>query len=157
MLRVLTFKSFLACLVGLITPWLVILEYELIFGNADKIQLFIQPSYEKIFQFYNHTSISVTIIIILLFVFVLSLFSALNHYIKMKIYTRKQYQVFIFSGIYLTVLMAATGTSIELTPILAIPFSIIISHFIDNMKSWIWKNLILFSLIVSLILGQVFL
>lgn len=157
LLRLLTFKSFLASVIGVLLPWVYLLGYELALGDTANILVYLQPSAEKILKGYTHSTVSIVLIVELVLLFVLSLFSILNTYGKKKIFTRKQYQVFVFTSIYLVILMALTGSNMELIPLLAIPFAIIIAHFIDNISSWLWQNITLICLVVSLVIGKLFL
>ncbi len=157
LLRLLTFKSFLASLLGVVLPWMYLWGYELALGDTSNVLIYLQPSADKILNGYNHTLVSIVIIAVVILIFIFSLFSILNTYGKKKIFTRKQYQVFVFAGIYLLVLMAVTGPNMVLMPLLAIPFAMIIAHFIDNISSWLWQNIILSCLVVSMIIGKLFL
>lgn len=156
-LRVITFKSLLATLIGIILPWLFTLGYYLALGNMSDYFEYLHFSLGKIIQYYNHSAFSIIYLVTIIGLFIISLFSIFSEYGKKKIFTRKQYQVFIFSGIYITFLMAITGTNIEFIPLLAFPYAIIISHLIDHIRSWIWQNIILIWLFVIAIMGQIFL
>lgn len=156
-LRAISFKSFLATIIGIILPWLFTLGYYMTIGNMSDYFKYLNFSYAKITQHFDHSTFSIIYLVTIVFLFIIALFSIFSEYGKKKIFTRKQYQVFIFVGIYITFLMAATGTNIEFIPLLAFPYAIIISHLIDHIRSWVWQNIILIWLFVVAILGQVFL
>ncbi len=155
-LRVLSFKAVLASLIGLILPWLFVYGYTLFFDETSTFYSYFEFSPERIFNLYSHNMASILFFGILILIFIAALLSVFNEYGKKKIFTRKQYQVFVFSGIYLTALMILTGTSMDLLPIVAVPTSIIIAHLLDHIRSWIWQNVIVISLFITIILGQLF-
>lgn len=156
-LRVMSFKSLLASLIGFVLPWLLLLGFELAFGELVNLSSYVHPTIDRFFHYYNHTPVSIGIIILMVLIAVFSFFSALSEYGKKKIFTRKQYEVFLYATIYIMVIMTITGTSIEFLPIMAVSFSILMAHFIDNITSWLWQNIVLISLVIGMLLGQLFL
>ncbi len=157
LLNTISFKSILSSIIGFIVPWLFILGYELLFGSLDQFVTFLQMKTEKISNVYAHNIHSTIFLSIIALVYIIGLFSVINHYGTKKIFTRKQYQVFIISSIYLIALMIFSGIGTTLMPLICIPVTFIIAHLIDQTRSNLWKNGILLALILSLVLGQVFL
>ncbi len=156
-LNTFSFRSFLACIVGIIVPWLFILGYELLYGSPEQFVTFLQMKTDKITSTYTHNIHSAIFLSIISLFYLIGLFSVINHYGTKKIFTRKQYQVFIISSLYLILLMIFTGTGTALMPIMCIPVTFIISHLIDQLKSRLWQNVIFITLIISSILGLLFL
>jgi len=156
-LRVSSFKSLLASIIGIILPWLFTFAYYIITKNTNAYFEHLNFTFNKIVQYFSHSTFSIIFLVTIVFLFIVALFSIFGEYGKKKIFTRKQYQVFIFSGIYISLLMVITGINIELIPLLAFPYAITISHLIDHIRSWVWQNIILIWIFIVAILGQVFL
>jgi hypothetical protein len=149
-----SFKSLLASIIGLIVPWLFVLGYELLFGNLTNFVNYLTPTADKFFNAYEHSMLSYLYIGGMVFLFLIGMFSAYG--IK-KIYTRKQYQAFIISSLYISAIMVLSYTSIELTPVVSISFALIISYLLDTLKSWIWQNVFFAALLILVIIGQIYL
>jgi len=156
-LRVGSFKSLLASILGLIVPWLLLTSYELLFDNVSHVSNYMSFSLDKVMQSYHHNIYSLFYLITLSLLFIIALFSVINDYGKKKIFTRKQYQSFIFSGLFLASAMLITGFGVDFMPLIAIPFSIVIAHLIDHITSKLWQNITILSLITITVIGQLFL
>jgi hypothetical protein len=156
-MHAISFKSFLASIIGLIVPWLFVLGYELLFGSIINVVNYLTPTSEKIIGSYTHSVYSYVYIGGVFFLFLISMFSVINAYGTKKIYTRKQYQAFILLSLYISAIMAISSAYIELIPLIAIPFAIILSHLLDGIKSWIWQNVLFAVLLTLVVIGQIFL
>ncbi|WP_075590994.1 DUF6427 family protein [Labilibacter marinus] len=153
-LRLINIKTFLAALIGLVLPWLFLLGYALTWGSIAEYNSYLQFSWDKIYEVFPHTAVSLGYLITLAFIFILALFSVIGAYGTKKIYTRKQYQVFIFSALYIIGVELISGLNFSLMPMLAVPLSILIAHLIDNIRSSFWQNTLLIGLAVVTIVGQ---
>ncbi|TLX73031.1 hypothetical protein E9993_16340 [Labilibacter sediminis] len=156
-LRVVTFRSFLATSIGIILPWLLTFGYYFTIGHTDEFIQHLSFSVEKIAHFTRLQTPEIAYLISIAFIFLIALFSVINAYGTKKIFTRKQYQIFVFCGIYISLVMLVTGINMDYFPILAFPYAIIISHLIDHIRSWVWQNIFVVLLFAIAISGQIFL
>ncbi len=157
LLRVLTFRSFLASIIGFILPWLFILGYELALGSIDEFLSYLQPTQEKLLCTYSFTQTSLIYFGILLLLLLSSVFKALNELSKRKIFTRKQYNTIIISSVYIVFLIVLTGGCKEFLPVLSVFVSLLLAHLIDRISSWVWQNIFFFSIVAITVFGQLFL
>ncbi len=157
LLRVLSFRSFLASLIGFILPWLFILGYQLALGNVDEFLLYIQPTKDKLLCTYSFTVSSLIYFGVLLVLLLSSIVKALNEIGKRKIITRKQYISIIISAVYIVTLVVSTGGCRELLPVLSVFLSLLLAHLIDKVGSWVWQNILFFSIVALTVFGQLFL
>lgn len=142
-LRLLNLKSFLASLIGFVLPWLFLLGTELIWGSIPDFFQYMSFSWTKVAQAFQHSTFGWIYMISIAFLFFIGALSVASAYGTKKIFTRKQYLVFIFAGLYMVAFMLATGLNANLISLLAVPFSIVIAHFIDHIRSVLWKNIAL--------------
>ncbi len=156
LLRVLTFKSFLASIIGFILPWLFILGYEMAFGSVKEFVEYINPTHEKLFCAYSYSQVALIYFGILLLLVLISIVKTLNELGKRKIFTRKQYNTIIVSAVYIVGLIVATGGCKEFLPLLSVFVALLIAYLIDSVSSWIWQNIFFFSVIALTIFGQLF-
>ncbi|MGQ1785282.1 MULTISPECIES: hypothetical protein [unclassified Saccharicrinis] len=156
-LRLLNFKSFLAAIIGLILPWLFLLGYELVWGSIPEYFKYLGFSWSKIFDSHYHTTFLLIYLMAMAFIFLVALFSVIGAYGTKKIYTRKQYQVFVFCGLFFSGVMGASGLNLEFLIMVALPFSIIIAHLIDNIRSLLWQNIVVVTMLAIPVFGQIFL
>ncbi len=155
-LRLLTFKTLLASLIGLIVPWLFLLGYSLSFGEGIYEYLdYLKLTIDKIYHLYQHQSHTVYLLSTIGFILLIAILSVISAYGTKKIYTRLQYQVFIYSAIYLTGVMLFTGLNVDLLPLLGISYAIIIAHLIDYIRSVVWQNIVISCLFLIAIVGQI--
>ncbi len=154
-LRLLNFKSFLASLIGFILPWLLLLGTELIWGSLPDYFHYLSFSWDKVALSFQHSTFSWTYLVSIAFIFFIASLSVARAYGTKKIFTRKQYLVFIYAALYIAGLMLITGLNINMITLLAVPFSIVIAHLIDHIRSVLWKNIALACLILLSITGHI--
>lgn len=155
-LRLLNFKSFLASLIGFVLPWLFLLGSELIWGSMSDYFHYSDFTWDKVAHGFQHTALSWAYLLSIAFIFFIAALSVARAYGTKKIITRKQYLVFIYAALYIIGLMLVIGLNINMITLLAVPISIVIAHLIDHIRSVLWKNIVLASLMVLSIAGHVF-
>ncbi len=156
-LRLLNFKSFLASLIGFVLPWLFLLGTELIWGSLADCFYYLNFSWDKIAHGFQHTSFSWAYLVSIAFIFFIGALSVVRDYGTKKIFTRKQYLVFIYAALYIAALMLITGLNINMITMLAVPFSIVIAHLIDHIRAVLWKNIALACLMLLSLAGHILL
>ncbi|WP_161636323.1 hypothetical protein [Saccharicrinis fermentans] len=156
-LRLLNVKSFLAAIIGLLLPWLFLLGYELGFGSISNFFSYINFSWLKIFESNDHPLFMLGYLATIAFIFLIALFSVLGAYGVKKIYTRKLYQVFIFCGLYFVGMLGISGLNIEWVILVALPFSVLVAHLLDQIRSLVWQNVVITAMILIPIVGQILL
>ncbi len=154
-LRLMNLKSFLATIIGLMLPWFFLLGYELIWGSIVNYLGYLAFSWDKISKLYTYTPFSWGYLVAIAFIFIIALFSVFRAYGSKKIFTRKQYQALIFTGLYIAALLSITGVDMEVITLAAVPFSIIIAHLIDYIRSVLWRNILFVLLMAITIAGQI--
>ncbi|SMO60118.1 hypothetical protein SAMN06265379_103253 [Saccharicrinis carchari] len=154
-MRLLNFKSFLAMLIGLVLPWLFLLGTELIWGGLPDFFSHISFSWGKITETYQHTTFNLIYLVAIAFIFIISILSVISAYGTKKIFTRKQYLVFIYSTLYLSGVLLFTGIHLEIFILLAVPSSIVIAHLINKIRSIWWQNILVAYLFLLAIAGQI--
>ncbi|MCW3806090.1 DUF6427 family protein [Plebeiibacterium marinum] len=156
-LRVLSFKSFLASLIGFVLPWLFVFGYELMWGNMSEYLLLLKPLIVKFSGDFGYTLESFIYFGLIVLLFIASMVTAINELGKKKIFTRKQFVSLIWISVYIVALVPVTGGSVEFITLAAISLSILIAHLINSINSWIWRNIFFFSVVALTVLGQLFL
>ncbi len=156
-LRLLNFKSFLATIIGFLLPWLFLLGSELIWGSIPDYFHYLSFSWDKVVHGFQHNSFSWAYLVSISFIFFIGALSVVRAYGTKKIFTRKQYLVFIYTALYIAVLMLVTGLNINMITMLAVPFSIVIAHLIDHIRSVLWKNIALACLVLLSLAGHILL
>ncbi len=156
-LRVLSFKSFLAAIIGLVLPWLLLWGYALSLGNMADYYNYLSFSIDKLFHLYKgYNDLVLIILLTVAFIYLIGLFSVIGSYGSKKIFTRKQYQVFIYCSLYLMAFMVLTGAHFQFLTIVMVPVAIIIAHLLDSIRSVLWKNTLFILLIATTLIGQIF-
>ena len=156
-LRILSFKSFLATIIGFILPWIFVLGYELALGSIDDFLFYIEPTKQKLIWSYDFSSITLIYFGVLLLLLFVSIIKVVNELGKKKIFTRKQYNSVILTTLYIVVVVIITGGGKEIMPLVSIFISLLISHLIGSLTSWLWQNIFFFSVVALTIIGQLFL
>ncbi len=156
-LRVMSFKSLLASIIGFILPWLFVLGYELAVGSVEEFLMYIEPSQEKLMCSYHYSSGSLIYFGLLILLLLISIVKTVSELGKKKIFTRKQYGTIILGALYIVFLIAGTAGCLEFMPVLSIFVSILLAHLLSSLNSWIWQNIFFFSIVALSIIGQLFL
>jgi len=155
-LRILSFRSLLAALLGFVLPWLFVFGYELVLGSIDNFIEYIQPTQDKLLCNYIYTPFSFIYYGLLFLLLLIAIIKTVNELGKRKIFTRKQYNSVIISAVYIVVLIVVTGGCREFLPMLSVFISILVAYLIDSIGSWLWRNIFFISVVALTIIGQLF-
>ncbi len=155
--HVLNFKTFFASVIGMVLPWLYMWGYYL-WINGSSAQLFadLQIVSERVFYHFEFTVVHWVVIGILLVMFLASLLSVVKGISTKKIFIRMIYRVVIFSALYCIGLAILTGVSYEFMLILSVPFSMILAHYFDELRSSLWQNIMFAALVVLTVFSQIY-
>ena len=156
-LRLLNFKTFLASVIGIVLPWLFLMGYLLVFGNLNDFLNYLKPDLSKLYSVYHYTMLSTSMLISVGFLLVISLFSVMGAYGTKKIFTRKQYQVFILMAVYITVFIVITGLNFKAFPLFGVSFAIVCAHLVDSIRSPFWQNMVIVFAMLITLTGQILL
>ncbi len=153
----LNFRTFFASLIGMVLPWLYLCGYYLwTKGSLVQLSADLQILPERIFY---HFELSIThwiVIGVLLLLFLLSMLSLVKDIGTKKIFIRMIYRVIMVAGLYSLSLALITGVSYDFMLILAVPFSLILTHFLDGIKSVMWQNIVFAALLLLTVFSQIY-
>lgn len=154
-LRLLNLKSFLASLIGFVLPWFFLLGAELIWGNLPDYFQDLSFSWDKVAKGFHISTLSGIYLASVAFLFFIGLLSVMRAYGTKKIFTRKLYLVFVYAALYLVGFMLINGLNVEVIVLLSLPFSIIIAHLIDSIRSVLWQNIVMVCLVLVSLFGHI--
>ncbi|PWE00548.1 hypothetical protein DDZ16_05670 [Marinilabilia rubra] len=153
-LRLLTIRTFIASLIGLLLPFLISAGYFFIIGTTQEFLLFIVLNLLSNTGQFSHNLASQ---IYLPLVGVLTLMGIINvfRYLPMqKIITRKHFRVIIWV-IFLTSAVCLTPFfSLELAPVVAIGPSVVLTFWFDKMSHRVWREVMLWFLVGITVAAQ---
>lgn len=153
-LRLLTLRTFIAGLLGVLLPFILSTGYFFLQGKADEFLLtvvFNQLSNTGQFSHNLASQIYLPLIVVLTLMGLVNLFRYMP---VQKIVTRKHLRMIVWF-IFLTA--AATLTpffSVEITPLVAIGPAVVLSFWLDKMSSRFWRELFLWFMIGVTVAAQ---
>ncbi|MDB4334770.1 hypothetical protein OAA06_00265 [bacterium] len=154
-MRMLSFKSFQASILGLISPWIIIFG---IFLLQDKVSEFLSiwsldlsPSIP-----FHPLSIYAKLYFGAMGLFLFfALGSVMRYYSKKKVFARKLYLSFVWMTFYLMAMILLPFVSFEIYPLFAIWAAILIAHFFDVIGNKFWQETLFILFLLIAIGGQI--
>lgn len=153
-LRMFTFRSILASLIGFVLPYIFAFSYFFLVGRftwfADvAIENFISP-----IAFFSHTIFSQLYNGIIIFLVFLAILAVVRIMPMVKIITRKYFRIFIWLIVLGIVAALTPYYSLEVVPILAIGASIILSRFLNAIRKSIIQEVVFALLFIMTLAAQ---
>ncbi|MGM0375969.1 MAG: hypothetical protein ACQEQ0_04285 [Bacteroidota bacterium] len=156
-LRLLTLRTFIASLLGVLLPFILSTGYFFLQGKADEFLLtvvFNQISNTGQFSHNLASQIYLPLMVVLTLMGMINLFRYMP---VQKIATRKHLKMIV----WLVLLTAAASLtpffSVEISPLVAIGPAVVLSFWLDKMSSRFWRELFLWFLIGVTVAAQFFL
>ncbi len=156
-LRVLTFRSFIASFLGVLLPFILSAGYFFVFANVEEFGIyFVLNLFSNTGQFDHNLTSQIYLPAVTLFTLA-GLVTLVRYMPTQKIITRKYLRVVIWLILVTAALCLTPFFSVELTPLVAIGPAIAISFWFDKMKSKILRESLLWLLVLGTIAAQYFL
>lgn len=156
-LRVLTFRSFIASLMGLLLPFLLSAGYFFLIGKTQEFLLFIVLNLLSNTGQFSHNLASQIYLPLLGFLTLIGIVNVFRYMPMQKIITRKHFRVIIWI-IFLTSAACLTPFfSLELAPVVAIGPAVVLAFWLDKMNHRTWREVMLWFLVAVTIAAQVLL
>jgi len=156
-LRLITFRTFIASLLGLLLPFLLSAGYFFILGKTQEFLLFIVLNLLSNTGQFSHNLASQIYLPLIGFLTLIGIVNVFRYLPMLKIITRKHYRVIIWI-IFLTSAACLTPFfSLEFAPVVAVGPAVVLAFWLDKMNHRIWREVMLWFLIAITIAAQILL
>ncbi len=156
MMRMFTFKSFMAALIGMFLPYLFASTYYML---TNRLAHYYDATIETILSpiaFFNHSLMSEIYLGVIISFVIICLLSAIRRLTTVKIITRKYYRFIIWILFYPSALVFSPWFSFEVWPLIAIGASVVAATLMHNWQKNSYKEAIILTLLTITILTQWF-
>ncbi|WP_462317198.1 hypothetical protein [Marinilabilia sp.] len=153
-LRVLTFRTFIASLMGLLLPFLISAGYFFMVGKTQEFLLFIVLNLLSNTGQFSHNLASQIYLPLIGFLTLVGILNVFRYMPMQKIITRKHFRVIIWLIFLLSVACLTPFFSLEIAPAMAIGPSVVLAFWLDKMKHRIWREVFLWGLIAVTVAAQ---
>ncbi|MFW6268315.1 MAG: hypothetical protein ACOC1E_04200 [Marinilabiliaceae bacterium] len=156
-LRLLTLRTFIACLLGILLPFILSTGYYFLQGGADEFLLTVVFNQLSNTGQFSHNLASQVYLPLIVVLTVIGLINLFRYMPVQKIVTRKHLKVIVW-----IILLTAAATltpffSVEITPLVAIGPAVVFAFWLDKMTRRFWRELFLWFLVGVTIAAQFFL
>jgi hypothetical protein len=156
-LRVLSLRSFISSLLGLLLPMILSGGYYFLFSNVDELAVyFVLNLFSNTGQF-DHNLASQIYLPVVVFLTIVGLINLVRYIPTQKIATRKHFRVIIWLILVTAALCLTPFFSVEITPLVAIGPSIVLAFWLDKMARKFWREFFLWFFLVGTMAAQFFL
>lgn len=156
-LRVLTLRSFIASLLGILLPLILSAGYYFIFFNVEELAVyFVLNLFSNTGQF-DHNLASQIYLPVVTLLTIGGLITLVRYIPTQKIATRKHFRVIIWLILVTAALCLTPFFSVEITPLVAIGPSIVLAFWMDKIGRQFWREFFLWFLLLGTIAAQLFL
>ena len=151
--RILSWREWLISIISFIVPYLYLLAAYLWFEDMDKVYLAYGSFYSDILVSVYRTAIFQYIIwgIIILLIILPSFFTVLSSLGTYNINLRKKMSVTAWLVVFAGILVFTRGR-IEFNSLFFLPATILVSHFLSNLKKTAWHDVVIMILLVLIII-----
>ncbi len=156
MMRVFSFKSFMAAMIGLLLPYLFAATW---FFVNNELKLFGDSLVESILTpvaFFNHNILSQIYLFSTVIFVVFGLLSAIRRLTTVKIITRKYYRFVIWVVFYPSALVFTPYFSFDVLPLVAIGASVLSATMVTFWQKSRFREMVILSLVILTLLTQWF-
>ncbi|PRZ01670.1 hypothetical protein DFO77_11755 [Marinilabilia salmonicolor] len=155
-LRVLSVRSFIASLLGLILPLILSAGYFFVFSSVEEFGVyFVLNLFSNTGQF-GHNLVSQIYLPVVILLTLVGLITLVRYIPTQKIITRKHFRVVVWLILVTAALCLTPYFSVELTPVLAIGPAIVLAFWFDKMGAKFWREFFLWFLVVGTAAVQFF-
>ncbi|MFW6389015.1 MAG: hypothetical protein ACOCZI_00115 [Marinilabiliaceae bacterium] len=156
-LRLLTLRTFIASLLGVLLPFILSTGYFFLKGGADEFLLTVVLNQLSNTGQFSHTLGSQVYLPLMVVLTLMGLINLFRYMPVQKIVTRKHLKVIVW-----IILLTAAATltpffSVEITPLVAIGPAVVFAFWLDKMTRRFWRELFLWFLVGVTIAAQFFL
>ncbi len=155
-LRMLTFKTFLASLMGLLLPFILSAGYFFLFSDVEEFGVFVLLNLLTNVGQFSHDIASEIYIGLVVILTLIGTINVVRYIPVQKIITRKHLRVIIWFILLTAAACLTPFFSVEITPILAIGPAVVVSFWVDKMKRTLSGEIFLWFLVVVTIAAQLF-
>lgn len=153
--NVMSFRYFIASLIGLITPYLFTFGIYFFIGRHAELYDAIVENLLSPVAVFDHNGVSIFYNGIIVLMILLALFAAFRQNSSFKILTRKYFRVLVWLVVYSVFLAATPFFSMEVIPVVGVCSAIILCNFFETLKSGFWQNFFFYLFIAITFLVQV--
>jgi len=155
-LRVLSVRSFIASLLGLMLPLILSAGYFFVFSSVEEFGVyFVLNLFSNTGQF-GHNLVSQIYLPVVILLTLVGLITLVRYIPTQKIITRKHFRVVVWLILVTAALCLTPYFSVELTPVLAIGPAIVLAFWFDKMGAKFWREFFLWFLVVGTAAVQFF-
>jgi len=154
MMRILSFRGFLAAIIGFITPYLFAATWFFYNDTLAQYGEFLTETILNPVAFFKHNVMSHIYIIIASLFVVLGLLSAVRRLSMVKIVTRKYYRFVIWTVFFPSALVFTPYFSFDVLPMVAIGASVVSATMVASWQKSHTREIILLTLLITTLLTQ---
>ncbi len=156
-LRVLTIRSFIAGILGVLLPVILSAGYYFVFSNVEELAVyFVLNLFSNTGQF-DHNLASQIYLPAVILLTIVGLITLVRYMPTQKIATRKHFRVVVWLILVTAALCLTPFFSVEIAPLVAIGPSIVLAFWLDKMGRKFWREFFLWFLLLGTVAAQLFL
>ena len=156
-LRLLTMRTFIAALLGLLLPFVLSAGYFFFFGDVEEFAVFVILNLLTNIGQFSHNMASQIYLPLMVALTLIGIINLVRYLPTRKILARKHLRVIIWM-IFLSATACLTPFfSVEITPLLAIGPAVVLAFWLDKIKRKFWQEAFLWFLIVVTVAARFFL
>lgn len=156
-LRLLTLRTFLASLMGILLPFVLSTGYFFFFDKADEFLLRVLLNLMANTGQFSHNMASQIYLPLMVVLTLMGLINMVRYIPVQKIIARKHLRVIIWLVLLTAAACLTPFFSVEITPLLAVGPAVIFAFWIDKMSHRFWREFFLWFLIGITVAAQFFL
>jgi hypothetical protein len=156
-LRLLTVRTFLAGLMGLLLPFVLSAGYFYFFGKTQEFFLFVVLNLLSNTGQFSHNIASQIYLPLLVALTLIGMVNVVRYMPTQKIITRKYLRVIIWLILLSSAACLTPYFSVEITPLLAIGPTVVLAFWLDKIKSGFWQETFAWFLVCITVGAQFFL
>jgi len=156
-LRLLTLRSFIAALLGLLLPFVLSAGYFFFFGDVEEFAVFVILNLLTNIGQFSHNLASQIYLPLMVVLTLIGIINLVRYLPTQKIIARKHWRVIIWMILLTGAASLTPFFSVEITPLLCIGPAVVMAFWLDKIKQKFWQETFLWFLIVVTLAAQFFL
>jgi hypothetical protein len=156
-LRVLTLRSFIASLMGLLLPFVLSAGYFFLLGNTQEFLVYLVLNLFTNTGQFSHNIASQIYLSLMVLLTLMAIINLVRYIPMQKILTRKHFRVIIWLTLLTAIACLTPFFSFEITPLLAVGPAVVLAFWFDKISRKFWQEAFLWFLVFVTIAGQFFL
>ncbi|TAJ13569.1 hypothetical protein DMA11_08380 [Marinilabiliaceae bacterium JC017] len=155
-LRMFSFRTFLASIIGLILPYFFAFCYYFWIGKQVDYFAILMENFMSPVAFFEHSIVSKAYNVIIIGIIIFSILSLVRQMPTFKIITRKHYRIFIWLIVICLLGSMTPYFSLEIISVMAIGGAVVLAQFFSSIQKNIWQEVFLIFLLVITLVAQYF-